>query len=289
MTECTGDYVKWIYDWFGDCVVETRDYWSFAICLFPTIIWIYAIAPQIFLNFKNHSAEAVSLLYYFFSVSGDISNCVGLFLNHGLITQKFCIFWAIFADGTVFSQYVYYHWVRPYFTGEKYVDPGESNDGYEPIAGNGAGLAVLPLLGKTAAATASILSKNPILKNDNPYSKENLPGTLLGWYSGITFAGGRIPQIVKNFKRKRTTGLSLTYWTSSFFANSFYGISVLLKDNSWNYIWKQAPWLLGSWGCLPFDLTVLIQFAYYRRKKKNTESTLLTTTEASNEQIDTTF
>ena len=261
MSECSGDYVKWIYEWFGDCVSTTREYFGFYIGLLPTIIWIYALIPQIILNFKNHSAEAVSFFYYMVGLSGDIANLVGVILNHGLITQKFQATWGTIADGTVLLQFVWYHWIKPRITGQRIRDPGVETINTIPL---------VPFLVK-ASASALVYSASPDNRpvvGVNPYDKDHLLGTLLGWFCGISYVSGRIPQVVKNFQRKTTEGLSLTYWISSFCANSTYGISIFLKDSSLNYIWSQAPWLLSSWGCLPLDLTVLIQFCYYKRKNR---------------------
>lgn len=250
MPNCTGDYIIWIDEWFGDCVESSRELAGFVVGLFPTIIWIYAQLPQIILNFKNHSAEAVSLTYYLFCVSGDVANLFALFMNESLVTQKFTAIWGLFADGSTMCQYIYYHWIKPWWTGEPYIDPGEDEVKIPNIP-------VLPLLISTAAALSG-----------DPYDKDNLFGTILGWYSGFTFVVARIPQAMKNCKRKRTTGLSLVFWISSVFANSFYGISIFLKDSSLKYVWSQMPWLLGSWGCLPIDFTILGQFVYYRLKNK---------------------
>ena len=260
-TECEGDYVKWIYNIFGDCVVTAQDKVAFVFGLLVTLTWIYAQLPQIILNFKNHSAEAVSLSYYIFVVSGDIANLVAVFLNDTMVTQKFAAIWGVLADGSVMLQYIYYHWVRPWLTGEPYIDPGASevecyNDINERLRDEGVNIPMGPLIIASAAS----------LDPDDPYSSKNLVGTLLGWFGGFTFVAGRLPQVLKNCRRKRTTGLSLQFWICSVFANSCYGISILTKSPTWHYLWKQMPWFFGSVGCLPLDITILIQFCYYRWK-----------------------
>lgn len=246
MPNCTGDYIEWIDKYLGECVETDRDLAGFIVGLLPTVIWIFAQLPQIILNFKNRSAEAISLVYYFFVITGDISNMVGLWMNRALVTQKVLAIWGIFADITVMLQYVVFHWVVPWFTGVPCIDPG-ADDVDIPKA------PILPLL---MAATVSI--------SDNPYDKDNILGSILGWYSGLTFVVGRIPQAYKNYKRKRTTGLSIIFWISSASANILYGLTLFIKDSSWKYVWAQMPWIFGAWGCLPVDFTIIGQFIYYR-------------------------
>lgn len=260
MVDCSGEYVVWIHDIFGDCVSTTRDWVAFVFGLMVTVIWLYAQLPQIVLNFRNHSAEALSVTYYLFVVGAGIVNVVACFLNETMVTQKIAAIWGVFSDGTTLLQYIYYHWVKPWWTGEPCIDPGANEESDETyIADTLPAIPTTPLL----IASATCISSDP----DDPYSRQNLVGTLLGWIGGIPPVVARVPQVVKNWKRQRTTGLSLTFWISSVCANACYGISIVTKEPTWEYFWKQLPWFVGSAGCLPFDITILIQFCYYRKKR----------------------
>lgn len=253
--ECEGDYVHWIHDWWGDCVVTGRDKVAFAFGLAVTMIWIYAQLPQIVLNFRNHSAEAISLPYYLLCVSGDIAGLVAVFLSDTMITQKFTICWGVTADTTSTLQYIWYHTVKPWCTGKPPIDPGA--DEVSPLLDGAPMMPVLPLLMATANSWGA----------DDLYAQSNIVGVILAWYSGVTFVFGRALQVIKNCRRRRTTGLSISFWLLSFSANMCYGISIFVKDPTWEYVWKQFPYLFGSVGCLPFDFTVIAQFWYHRRKK----------------------
>lgn len=253
--ECEGDYIHWIYDWWGDCVVTTRDKVAFAFGLAVTLIWIYAQLPQIILNFRNHSAEAISLPCYLLSASGDLAGLIAVFLSETMVTQKFNACWGVLADTTSTLQYVWYHTVRPWCTGEAPIDPGV--DELSPRLDGNPMLPVLPLLMATANG----------FKSDDQYGPGHRVGMVLAWYSGTDFVFGRSLQVVKNCRRHRTTGLSISFWLLSFSANLCYGISIFVKDPTWTYIWKQFPYLLGSVGCLQLDFTVMMQFLYYRMRK----------------------
>lgn len=262
--ECSGDYVHWIYNWFGDCVVTVQDKVAFGFGLMVTITWIYASLPQIILNFMNHSAEAVSLPYYFFMITGEISNVVSVFLNNTMVTQKFAALWGLASDLIGVSQFIYYHWIHPWFTGIPYYDPGadelEPSQVEDPVH-----IPLVPLLVSSAASLS--------MSSDNPYSSQNLLGTCLGWVGAFTFVTGRIPQVIKNFRRKRTVGLAVQFWICSVFANVCYGISLITKNPTWGYLWQQMPWFVGSVGCLPLDFIILGQFCYYRWKNKSHRNT----------------
>ena len=124
---------------------------------------------------------------------------------------------------------------------------------------------LLPAIPLLVAASQSI--SNPIQKApSDPYEPPLLYGTILGWVSAICYISSRMPQIIKNFKRKRTYGLSPYFFITAFLGNTTYGISIFLKNSSWDYIWLQFPWLVGSLGILFFDFTVLVQFFIYDAK-----------------------
>merc|ERR1711966_633394 len=49
-----------------------------------------------------------------------------------------------------------------------------------------------------------------------------------GIFSGLFYVGSRIPQIVKNFKRKRTEGLSMMLFVQAVLGNLTYSLAVLM-------------------------------------------------------------
>jgi hypothetical protein len=55
---------------------------------------------------------------------------------------------------------------------------------------------------------------------------------------------------------------------SAIFGNTTYGMSIFLQDSSWDYIWMQFPWLVGSLGNVVFDVVLIRQFVRYRKAKK---------------------
>lgn len=254
---CEGKYIKWIFNIFGDCISTVREKIGFGFGLSSTFIWMWAQIPQIYMNFKYKSAEGISLGFLCLLVIGDFSNFLGIVLTHGLATQYFTSAWFLLSDFFVSVQYVYYTFIRPRCLRKKNNLANFQIDEKDNFL-----LPAIPLL---VAASQSI--SNPIQKApSDPYEPPLLYGTILGWVSAICYISSRMPQIIKNFKRKRTYGLSPYFFITAFLGNTTYGISIFLKNSSWDYIWLQFPWLVGSLGILFFDFTVLVQFFIYDAK-----------------------
>jgi tRNA-dihydrouridine synthase 2 len=204
---------------------------------------MYAQIPQVILNCRAGSVTGVSAGFLACLVIGDIANLVGILLTQGLATQIITAAWYTVLDATCVIQWLYYICVKP---------PRQPDEGNDPMAG----ISPLPLL--IVAASAS--------RGAGPYEPPLLWGTILGWVSAVLYLGSRVPQLLTNYRRGRTDGLSPGYFISALFGNTTYGASIFLQDHSWPYIWRQFPWLVGSLGNLFFDGALISQFVYYRRK-----------------------
>lgn len=249
MGSCEGEYVHWIAKVFGECVVTSKDKWSFAFGIMSTLIWMWSQLPQIYLNFKNQCCEGLALGFLLFLTVGDISNLVGCLLTGGLVTQIITSSFFCIMDGFCLLQYFYFEFLRPrFFPG---IKKDYNNEVHTMDESNPTTIA--------AAATAVIAAAYP-----NPYSKELLLGTLIGWLSTIVYASSRGFQIYKNYKRKKTEGISAQFYISAFLGNLTYAISIFIKDSHWGYVWLQLPWIIGSIGPILLDTTVLIQFFIYK-------------------------
>lgn len=260
---CEGNYIHWVYDIFGECVSTPSEKAGFFIGLLSTLIWMYAQIPQIIMNFKRKSVEGLSFVFILFLNFGDFCNLLGAILNNGLVTQYITASWFVFVDISCLLQYIWYNWIR------KKCCPQNQNDEYHHIHESGPAPSAAPLIAGFAAATGPV---------SNPYKPPQLYGSILGWLSAACYISSRMPQIITNFKRKRTEGLSIQFFWSAVLGNTTYALSIFLKDYHWSYIWQQFPWLLGSGGILFFDFTILIQFLCYRKNKYFEETTQTTET-----------
>lgn len=259
MVSCSGDYVHWIAKIFGECVVTERDKYSFAFGISSTLIWMWAQLPQIYINFKLRRADGLSPFFLLFLILGDVSNLTGCLLTGGLVTQVITSTFFCCVDGFCMLQWIYFECIHPK------ICPPEPDMSLQTEGTNDYILAP-GLIPAGAALAALALTKD----YPDPYSKEYLTGTLIGWISGVVYSSSRVFQIIKNFHRKETEGLSIQFFISAWLGNCTYAISIFLKDSHWGYLWMQFPWLVGSMGPMILDFLVLVQFFMYRKQSGKT-------------------
>lgn len=259
---CEGHYIKWIYNLFGDCVSTTREKIGFGIGLSSTFIWMWAQIPQMVLNYRNKATDGISLGFLCLLVTGDLSNFLGIVLTHGLATQYFTSGWFLISDFFVTIQYVYYTYIRP-----QCIQKKENDVNYINVDKENRLPSAIPLLVAASQSISNSISSTP----SGPYKPPALYGTILGWVSAASYIASRMPQIIKNFKRKKVDGLSPYFFITAFLGNTTYGISIFLKNSSWPYIWSQFPWLVGSLGILFFDFTIIIQFLIFDKRIPSSE------------------
>lgn len=101
--------------------------------------------------------------------------------------------------------------------------------------------------------------------------------------STLLYLGSRPPQLVKNYRRKSTEGLSPLLFMAAFGGNFFYSLSVVTNPNAWSdfppyggggwaddhgndrleWIGRALPFFLGAFGVLGLDGFMGVQFLMY--------------------------
>ena len=117
-------------------------------------------------------------------------------------------------------------------------------------------------------------------------STSELVGSISSWCSTALYLGSRVPQIVKNIKRRSTDGLSPALFLAAFFGNLFYSTSIMANPLAWESYppyglngwvgpegsdkntWRvlAAPFWLGAAGVLFMDATIGLQFLKFGEK-----------------------
>jgi len=96
-------------------------------------------------------------------------------------------------------------------------------------------------------------------------------GTVSAWLSGLIYVTSRIPQIMRNYERKSTEGLSLGMFILAMLGNTCYGIGLLLPEgadlSSSNFFMNTFPYLIGSLGTNISAIVILAQAWVYRHNK----------------------
>lgn len=116
------------------------------------------------------------------------------------------------------------------------------------------------------------------------HEKGELPMDLLGQAFGyacmVMYLGSRVPQLLLNWRRKSTEGLSGMFFLFACLGNVTYFLSILayepgcVRDSEGceegeaarvyaRYLLVNLSWLVGSIGCLFFDFGILLQFIRY--------------------------
>lgn len=116
------------------------------------------------------------------------------------------------------------------------------------------------------------------------HEKEELPmdplGQAFGYACMVMYLGSRVPQLILNWRRQSTDGLSGMFFLFACLGNVTYFLSILayepacVRDEGGceegeasrvyaRYLLVNLSWLIGSIGCLGFDFGILLQFIRY--------------------------
>lgn len=111
----------------------------------------------------------------------------------------------------------------------------------------------------------------------------NTPGQVLGYISAALYLGSRIPQLLLNYRRKSTEGISMLFFLFACIGNMTYVLSIVAyspesackiaghcrpgeaKSVYTNYILVNLSWLFGSAGTMMLDLGVFVQYFLYKK------------------------
>ncbi|CAN6637418.1 hypothetical protein TRVA0_016S01464 [Trichomonascus vanleenenianus] len=119
-------------------------------------------------------------------------------------------------------------------------------------------------------------------------SRIALIGRVFAWICTFMYLTSRMPQIVKNFRRRSTWGTSMLLFFSALLGNVTYTISILLSPEargprSVEFLHNELPYLVGSAGTVVFDLTIFCQYFYFGNERTHYEPVQTTTPPNSDE------
>ncbi|KIX10015.1 uncharacterized protein Z518_01096 [Rhinocladiella mackenziei CBS 650.93] len=118
-------------------------------------------------------------------------------------------------------------------------------------------------------------------KQDEPEPLEfDMLGQIFGYLCAVLYLGSRLPQLLLNYRRKSTEGVSLLFFLFACIGNTTYVMSILAyspvcrdpgscrpgeaRNIYLRYIAVNASWIAGSLGTLLLDLAIFVQFFMYR-------------------------
>jgi solute carrier family 66 (lysosomal lysine-arginine transporter), member 1 len=108
----------------------------------------------------------------------------------------------------------------------------------------------------------------------------NTLGQVFGYICAALYLGSRIPQLLLNYRRKSTEGISMLFFLFACIGNVTYVLSIMAYDPPCadgpkhclpgeasalygRYFLVNLSWLLGSFGTLLLDFGVFVQFFMY--------------------------
>lgn len=108
----------------------------------------------------------------------------------------------------------------------------------------------------------------------------DLGGQIFGWLCAVFYLGSRLPQLLLNFRRKSTEGVSMLFFLFACLGNLTYVLSIFAFDPKCSnpeskcepgearriygqYILVNLSWLAGSLGTLLLDMAIFVQFFIY--------------------------
>ncbi|KAK7746145.1 vacuolar membrane transporter [Diatrype stigma] len=113
----------------------------------------------------------------------------------------------------------------------------------------------------------------------------SLWGQIFGWFCAVLYLGSRLPQLLLNWRRKSTDGVSMLFFLFACLGNLTYVLSIFAYDPHCGagpgsrcqpgeagriygrYILVNLSWLAGSLGTLFLDLGIFAQFFIYSQNE----------------------
>ncbi|KAI8321674.1 PQ-loop-domain-containing protein [Martensiomyces pterosporus] len=215
--------------------------------------WLIVFAPQIYENYQRKSGEGISLLFLYIWILGDLFGLIGAVQQDLIVTALILYIYYFVADAILLAQIHYYSYVNK--------RAGRLDDNGEARALTTATAHV------TVTTTYSSSSSSP-----SKAAVTKIALVIMGYVSALLFLGARIPQIVKNYRKKSCEGLSIGMFIFSILGNVSFTLSLLLYSLDNNYILANIPWIIGSTGTLFFDLGIFYQFYLYHGTEDEYES-----------------
>ncbi|ROT35848.1 PQ-loop-domain-containing protein [Sodiomyces alkalinus F11] len=102
-------------------------------------------------------------------------------------------------------------------------------------------------------------------------------GQIFGWLCAVLYLGSRLPQLLLNYRRKSTEGVSMLFFLFACLGNMTYVMSIFAYDphcenhvcapgrSYGRYILVNLSWLAGSMGTLLLDMGIFVQYFLYKK------------------------
>ncbi|KAF1738532.1 hypothetical protein NHJ13051_007262 [Beauveria bassiana] len=281
--------------------------------------WVVVFSPQILQNFQRGNADALSIQFIIVWLLGDVFNIIGAVMQGVLPTMIILAIYYTLADIVLLLQCFYYRgftWKDPTPAPKPDNGPNERTallDATQERRGSdwtGLSPAVphisdtkepqpVPTVAQTVlwnslivlmVCAAGVLgwflgerAKGPredVPENSNDTLKFNLVGQLFGYLCAVAYIASRMPQLILNYRRKTTDGLSMLFFLFACLGNITYVLSIFAFEPKCGarrckhgeagqiygkYMLVNLSWLAGALVTLFMDFGVFAQYFIYKR------------------------
>ncbi|KAG0663645.1 putative vacuolar membrane transporter for cationic amino acids [Monosporozyma unispora] len=243
-----------------------------SISFFSSFISLF---PQIIETYHDKTVDGISPYFLLCWLCGDITSLIGALMTGQLMFQIMLAIYFLCNDLFVCGQYYYYGVLH---------ENKLATMGHEPVPvlsrvnSNRQGSSSAQLISAFVAVSSNTIThvegmvigikNNKLLppgEIHKIYHNTNL-GILLSWMGASFYVGARIPQLIKNYQRKSTDGLSPFLFATTLLGNVTYNISIFTSlnyihnDDKWGFINRTMPFIFGSAGTIAFDLIYFYQY-----------------------------
>ncbi|KAI0180095.1 PQ-loop-domain-containing protein [Hypoxylon sp. FL1284] len=126
----------------------------------------------------------------------------------------------------------------------------------------------------------------PATPGDEGLPSFDVWGQVFGWLCALLYLGSRLPQLLLNWRRKSTEGVSILFFLFACLGNLTYVLSIFAYEPHCagsrcqpgeaakiygRYILVNSSWLAGSLGTLILDLGIFAQFFIYSKSGSEDE------------------
>ncbi|RDA91909.1 hypothetical protein CP533_1303 [Ophiocordyceps camponoti-saundersi (nom. inval.)] len=270
--------------------------------------WVVVFSPQIIQQFRQGNADGLSLQFIAIWLLGDVFNIVGAVLQgraDAKVEQTILAIYYTLADLVLLGQCFYYRGLRR--SDDEAQDPDERTPlceadwtGLSPAVGHqsspeeqqarpswaqtaGWNVTVIAMVCCAGAAGWCLAGRKGSPADDDSLEL-NVAGQVFGYLCAVAYMASRVPQLLLNWRRKTTDGLSMLFFLFACLGNATYVLSILsyeprgcvngLCDPGAVYgrhVLVNLSWLMGSAVTLLMDLIVLAQHLIYKAEEDEEE------------------
>ncbi|KAF4589748.1 Protein RTC2 [Ophiocordyceps camponoti-floridani] len=276
--------------------------------------WVVVFSPQIIQQFRQGNADGLSVQFIAIWLLGDVFNIVGAVLQGTMLAIYYTL-----TDLVLLGQCFYYRgprWrddaspasdvddERTPLTSRAAAGETRPSDwtGLSPAVGHPAAEAAPEErrarsgLLRTAAWKAIVIAMvlcagatgwllNGRRNHGSRIGLEfDAAGQVFGYLSAVAYIASRVPQLLLNWRRKTTDGLSMLFFLFACLGNATYVLSILSYEPRGcvddmcspgavygRHVLVNLSWLMGSAVTLLMDLVVLAQHLIYRTAEEEEE------------------